>query len=127
MDNVALPLRLAGARKKEVRDHVEELLSWVGLSDRMDAFPDTLSGGEQQRVAIARAVVTKPTLLLADEPTGNVDDKMALRIMHLFEELNRNGTAVVIATHNQDIVKEFPHPQMHLEQGHLQTVPLSRK
>ena len=120
MDNVALPLRIAGHKKKQVRNHVAELLSWVGLEEKMDAFPDTLSGGEQQRVAIARAVVSKPSLLLADEPTGNVDDKMAIRLMRLFEELYRNGTTVLIATHNQDLVKEFPHPHLHLEGGKLE-------
>lgn len=120
MDNVALPLRIMGQKKKQVRDHVEELLSWVGLEHKMDAFPDTLSGGEQQRVAIARAVVTKPALLLADEPTGNVDDKMAMRLMRLFEELHRMGTAVLIATHNQELVSRFSHPHLHLENGKLE-------
>jgi len=121
LDNVALPLRLVGGKKKQIIDHVRELLSWVGLDDRMHAFPDSLSGGEQQRVAIARAVVSKPLLLLADEPTGNVDDKMAIRLMRLFEELNKMGTAVLIATHNEQLISKFSHPVMCLDQGRLQT------
>ena len=120
LDNVALPLRLAGGKKKQIIDHVRELLSWVGLEDRMDAYPDSLSGGEQQRVAIARAVVTKPLLLVADEPTGNVDDKMAVRLMRLFEELNKMGTAVLIATHNEPLIQKFSHPVLCLDQGFLE-------
>ncbi len=119
LDNVALPLRVAGGKKKQIIDHVKELLSWVGLQDRMEAYPDSLSGGEQQRVAIARAVVTKPSLLVADEPTGNVDDKMAVRLMRLFEELNKMGTAVLIATHNEFLIQKFSHPVLYLDQGTL--------
>ena len=118
-DNVALPLRIAGAREAEVRNHVEELLSWVGLQNHMQARPATLSGGQQQRVSIARAVIARPRLLLADEPTGNVDDRMAYRLMHLFEELNRLGTTVVIATHNQNLVERLGHPRIHLSGGML--------
>jgi cell division transport system ATP-binding protein len=91
-DNVALPLRLAGKRVSDYAHDVEELLSWVGLGDRMNAPPPTLSGGEQQRVAIARAVVARPDLLIADEPTGNVDPEMGARLIRLFSELNRLGT-----------------------------------
>src|SRR5581483_2318911 len=97
-DNVALPLRLAGKRAAGYRRDVAELLSWVGLGERMDDKPPTLSGGEQQRVAIARAVVAKPDLLLADEPTGNVDPDMGKRLIRLFAELNGFGTTVLIAT-----------------------------
>jgi cell division transport system ATP-binding protein len=118
-DNVALPLRVAGARESDVQRHVEELLTWVGLKDHINARLPTLSGGQQQRVAIARAVITKPQLLLADEPTGNVDDRMALRLMHLFEELNKLGTAIVIATHNEALVKRLGHPCLSLEGGRL--------
>ncbi len=121
LDNVALPLRVAGGKKKHIVSHVKELLSWVGLEDRMEAYPDSLSGGEQQRVAIARAVVTKPSLLVADEPTGNVDDKMAVRLMRLFEELNKMGTAVLIATHNEFLIQKFSHPVLRLDQGTLVT------
>ncbi len=119
-DNVALPLRVAGAREEEVRRHVVELLSWVGLKDHLDARPPTLSGGQQQRVAIARAVIVRPTLLLADEPTGNIDDKMAMRLMHLFEELNKLGTAIVIATHNENLVGRLDHASMRLDGGRLE-------
>ncbi|MFO1061821.1 MAG: cell division ATP-binding protein FtsE [Dongiaceae bacterium] len=122
-DNVALPLRVAGAREGEIRRNVTELLSWVGLADQLQALPPTLSGGQQQRVAIARAVVGRPELLLADEPTGNVDDAIALRLMYLFEELNRLGTTVVIATHNQALVERFDHPRLRLAAGRVAVVP----
>ncbi len=118
-DNVALPLRIAGARESEVARNVAELLAWVGLKDQMKARPSTLSGGQQQRVAIARAVIGRPKLLLADEPTGNVDDRMALRLMHLFEELNRLGTTVVVATHNIGLVERLGHGRLHLDGGQL--------
>src|SRR3546814_3556881 len=100
-ENVALPLRIggqSGARADKARSgkEVEELLAWVGLADHMDALPPTLSGGQQQRVAIARAVIGRPSLLLADEPTGNLDDRMAVRLLYLFEELNKIGTTVEI-------------------------------
>jgi len=120
-DNVALPLRISGVRESDVRNHVEELLAWVGLQNHMQARPATLSGGQQQRVSIARAVIARPKLLLADEPTGNVDDRMAFRLMHLFEELNRLGTTVVIATHNQNLVERLGHPRIHLTDGYLRT------
>src|ERR1700682_6137092 len=100
-DNVALPLRVAGLAEEQVREHVTELLRWVGLADRLNAKPATLSGGQQQRVAIARAVIGRPSLLLADEPSGNVDDEMALRLLRLFEEMNKLGTTLIIATHNE--------------------------
>ncbi len=113
-DNVALPLRLAGEDEKRTRNNVSELLDWVGLGARLEDNPDTLSGGEQQRVAIARAVISKPNLLLADEPTGNVDDRIAYRLVRLFEELHRSGTAVVVATHNDALVRRFSHPVLTL-------------
>jgi len=119
VENVALPLRVNGGRHTEIDNHVRELLSWVGLGDRLDARPSTLSGGQQQRVAIARAVINRPRLLLADEPTGNVDDHIAVRLMHLFEELNKAGTTIVIATHNQALLEEFAHPVLQLEDGEL--------
>lgn len=119
MENVALPLRVAGASEEQVREHVPELLNWVGLSDQIDARPSTLSGGQKQRVAIARAIIARPKLLLADEPTGNVDDHIAIRLMHLFEELNKIGTTVVVATHNKALVTGFAHPRLHLANGEL--------
>ena len=116
-DNVALPLRITGVRESDIRKHVPELLSWVGLADHLEALPATLSGGQQQRVAIARAVIGRPSLLLADEPTGNVDDAIALRLMYLFEELNKMGTTVVIATHNDGLVNRFSHRQLRIDSG----------
>lgn len=118
-DNVALPLRVAGAKESVVKKHVSELLTWVGLKSHMQARPPTLSGGQQQRVSIARAVIARPRLLLADEPTGNVDDVMGFRLMHLFEELNRLGTTVVIATHNMKVVESLGHGRLLLDDGQL--------
>lgn len=118
LDNVALPLRVRGVKESEVQKHVPELLSWVGLAEHLHAKPSTLSGGQKQRVAIARAVIGRPDLLLADEPTGNVDDHIATRLLHLFEELNKLGTTVVIATHNEGLVQRFSHHRrLHLEHG----------
>ena len=105
-DNVALPLRVAGASDEELEGPVREMLAWVGLADRASARPATLSGGEQQRVAIARAVINRPQLLVADEPTGNVDAEMAKRLLHLFTALNRLGTTVVVATHDAFVAEQ---------------------
>ncbi|HEY8698712.1 MAG TPA: cell division ATP-binding protein FtsE [Rhizomicrobium sp.] len=118
-DNVALPLRLAGRDARDYRQDVEELLAWVGLGDRMNARPPTLSGGEQQRVAIARAVVARPDLLLADEPTGNVDPDIGQRLIRLFEELNRLGTTVLIATHDRGLIEKAKAREMRLVDGRL--------
>jgi cell division transport system ATP-binding protein len=118
-DNAALPVRISGARPTDYRPDVAELLTWVGLGDRMHVMPAALSGGEQQRLAIARAVVARPEILLADEPTGNVDQAMALRILRLFLELNRLGTTVVVATHDEDIVATSGKPVLHLQDGVL--------
>ncbi len=118
-DNVALPLRIMGRHEKEVKSNVNELLEWVGLGDYKNALPQTLSGGQQQRIAIARAVVTRPRLLLADEPTGNLDDEIGFRLMGLFDQLNRMGTTIVIATHNIQMMEKFGHPRMILDAGHL--------
>ena len=119
MDNVALPLRVAGASEQDVQKFVPELLAWVGLADHLHAKPPTMSGGQQQRVAIARAVISRPELLLADEPTGNVDDQIAMRLIYLFEELNKLGTTVVIATHNANLVDRLAYPQLRLQDGRL--------
>ncbi len=118
-DNVALPLRIAGRPEGQIRADVSEMLHWVGLAGRLDVPPAWLSGGEQQRVAIARAVIARPSLLLADEPTGNLDDPQAERLMHLFKELNRLGTTVVVATHNEPLVARHPAPLLRLDQGRL--------
>jgi cell division transport system ATP-binding protein len=125
-DNVALPLRVAGAPESRVRDDVGELLAWVGLADHMAARPATLSGGQQQRIAIARAVIARPALLLADEPTGNVDDDLAERLMHLFEQMNRLGTTLLLATHNESLVQKRGHPRLHLESGRLAVERIGR-
>ena len=119
LENAALPLRLAGADEGYVNRHVRELLEWVGVGHRAHALPAELSGGEQQRVAIARAVMGKPKLLLADEPTGNVDDDNAIKLFHLFDELHKTGMAVVLATHQQQLVERFKKPSLHLKNGHI--------
>lgn len=118
-ENVALPLRVAGLREESYRGDVMELLKWVGLAERAKALPPVLSGGEKQRVAIARAVIAKPRLLLADEPTGNVDPGLAKRLLRLFLELNRLGTTVLIATHDVELIAQAGMPAMMLEQGEL--------
>lgn len=119
-DNIALPLRVAGVDEREIEAPVSEMLAWVGLSDRASARPATLSGGEQQRVAIARAVIGRPEILVADEPTGNVDPEMANRLLHLFDALNKLGTTVVVATHDMHLLARVPAAQiMRLERGTL--------
>lgn len=118
-DNVALPLRVAGHPEDQIREHVTELLRWVGLAEKLNARPATLSGGQQQRLAIARAVIGRPSLLLADEPTGNVDEEMAVRLLRLFEEMNKLGTTLVIATHSESLVTRFGRPRLHLEGGEI--------
>jgi cell division transport system ATP-binding protein len=118
-DNVALPLRIARRPEGQIRADVGEMLRWVELTDKADRRPAQLSGGEQQRVAIARAVVGRPSLLLADEPTGNLDDVQAVRLMRLLGELNRLGTTVVVATHNDALVARHPGPSLRLEAGLL--------
>ncbi|VAW02787.1 Cell-division-associated, ABC-transporter-like signaling protein FtsE [hydrothermal vent metagenome] len=120
-ENIALPLRVAGKKPKDYRDNVIELLDWVGLADYADAYPPVLSGGEQQRVAIARAVITQPDLLLADEPTGNVDPAMALRLLRLFAELNKFGTTIVIATHDTNLIASAKGRILALDDGRLET------
>jgi cell division transport system ATP-binding protein len=123
-ENVALPLRIAGEKEKAYRDNIRELLRWVGLGDRQDARPPTLSGGEKQRVAIARAVVTKPDLILADEPTGNIDEEMAERLLRLFVELNRNlGTTLLIATHDLNLVRRTKGDHLRLADGMVARAP----
>ena len=116
-DNVALPLTIAGFSPKEVGRRVRAALSKVGLSDKEKKFPVALSGGEQQRVGIARAVVNKPPLLLADEPTGNLDPELSQEIMDLFSQFNQVGVSVLIATHDLDLVQRLAKRELILQQG----------
>lgn len=118
-ENVALPLVVQGYDETAFRGEVSELLQWVGLGARMAAFPPTLSGGEKQRAAIARALIARPELILADEPTGNVDPPLARRLLHLFLELNRLGTSVMIATHDLALMDQVEAPRLILEEGEL--------
>jgi cell division transport system ATP-binding protein len=118
-ENVALPLRVIGQAEDSYREEVVELLSWVGLGDRISALPPVLSGGEKQRAAIARAVIARPQLLLADEPTGNVDPNLAKRLLRLFVELNKSGTSVVIATHDIALMDQFDARRLVLHEGRV--------
>ena len=118
-ENVALPFRVLGKDEGSYRSEVIELLQWVGLGERMDALPPVLSGGEKQRAAIARAVIARPQLLLADEPTGNVDPNLGQRLLRLFIELYRFGTSVVIATHDIALMDEYDARRLVLHEGRL--------
>jgi cell division transport system ATP-binding protein len=118
-ENVALPLRIQGQTENSYRADVEEILSWVGLGERMHARPPTLSGGEKQRIAIARAVVARPPVLVADEPTGSIDPDMGVRLMRLFVELNRLGTSVLIATHDRNLVETSAARELRLFAGRI--------
>ncbi|TZG25976.1 cell division ATP-binding protein FtsE [Sphingomonas montanisoli] len=119
-ENIALPLRVNGVAEADIDQPVREMLEWVGLSGRANAKPPTLSGGEQQRVAIARAVIGRPEILVADEPTGNVDPEMAERLLYLFEALNKLGTTILVATHDLHLVPRVPSAQlMRLDKGHI--------
>src|SRR5882762_4817865 len=118
-ENIALPLRVMGKDEASYRNEVVELLHWVGLGDRMGALPPVLSGGEKQRAAIARAVIARPQLLLADEPTGNVDPALAKRLLRLFVELNKSGTTVVIATHDIGLMDQYDSKRLVLHEGRL--------
>ena len=126
-ENVALPLRIAGATVSQVKDYVLELLDWVGLREQRDKMPSSLSGGQQQRVALARAVVTRPSLLLADEPTGNIDDENAKKIMYLLRELNKIGTTVIVASHRKDLCLDNNINQLLIESGRLEVLSKSPK
>jgi len=118
-ENVALPLRVLGRDEASYRNEVTELLHWVGLGERMLALPPVLSGGEKQRAAIARAVIARPQLLLADEPTGNVDPVLARRLLRLFVELNKSGTSVVIATHDIALMDLLDARRLVLHEGRM--------
>ena len=118
-ENVALPLRVQGQREASYRQQVTELLQWVGLGERIWALPPVLSGGEKQRAAIARAVIARPHLLLADEPTGNVDPNLAQRLLRLFVELHKSGTSVVIATHDIALMDQYDARRLVLHEGRM--------
>ena len=118
-ENVALPLRIANASAPQIAEHVTELLRWVGLGEELDELPEVLSDGQNQRVAVTRAVIARPDLLLVDEPTGNFDENVAMRLIHLVEELNKVGTTVIVATHDVSLVNRFGHPVYALDGGEL--------
>jgi cell division transport system ATP-binding protein len=118
-ENVALPFRVMGRAESSYRNEVTDLLRWVGLGERMNALPPVLSGGEKQRAAIARAVISRPQLLLADEPTGNVDPTLARRLLRLFIELNKTGTAIIIATHDIALMDQYGSRRLVLHEGHI--------
>lgn len=120
-DNVALPLRVAGENEASIRHKVTELLNWVGINDHT-VTPQTLSGGQQQTIAIARAVINRPQILIADEPTGNVDDKTAAKLIYLFIELNKRGTSVIFATHNQNMIEKYEYPRLHIKDSKLKVI-----
>jgi cell division transport system ATP-binding protein len=119
VDNVALALTVTGVRTDVARGQAIELLQWAGLGGHLRDDPTILSDGQKQRVAIARAVITRPLILLADEPTGHLDQDAAVRLVHLFQELNKVGTTILFATHNHSLTAEFPYPELHLSQGNV--------
>lgn len=125
LDNVALPLIIEGYSIREARPRVEAALDKVGLLDKLTSYPVELSGGEQQRVGIARAIVTKPPILLADEPTGNLDPKLSAEIISLFEEFNRVDVAVLIATHDLGLIARMKYRTLTLKNGELVSDPLN--
>ena len=118
-DNVGLPLRILGEPDEQVASKVAELLAWIGLQDAAEQNPNTLSGGQKQRVAIARAVIYKPLLILADEPTGNLDHALAMRLMYLFTSLNKIGATIIFATHDESLISAFDYPVYTLNEGKL--------
>lgn len=118
-ENIALPLKVTGESRRNINAKVREMVEWVGLKDVTKAYPAAISGGQKQRVAIARAVITNPDIILADEPSGNLEKSLSLRFMHLFTELHKQGTTVLYATHDEDLIKHFDYPVMRLEKGKL--------
>ena len=118
-DNVAFAMRVVGAREKDIRKRVPYVINIVGLSAKARNYPNELSGGEQQRVALARALANNADIIIADEPTGNLDDELSLGIFNLFEEFNRLGMTVLIATHDINLIQQKPKPCLVLEQGYL--------
>lgn len=118
-ENIALTLRVTGSKSSEISKKVMRVLTEVGLGHKRNFYPRDLSGGEQQRVAIARALINEPFILLADEPTGNLDPQSAIEILEILEEINRRGTAVLMATHNYSLIKKYPHRVLLIENGEL--------
>ena len=118
-ENVGLPLKILGEPREEIAEKVKELLAWIGLDGFADVRPSILSGGQKQRVAIARAVINNPLLILADEPTGNLDHELSLKLMHLFRSLNKVGTTVLFATHDDSLIEAFDYPVIYLRDGLL--------
>jgi cell division transport system ATP-binding protein len=118
-ENVSFVLRVLGQPIEQQRRNTYQVLKWVGLQHRLNALPEELSGGEQQRVAIARALVNDPHIVLADEPTGNLDPDLSLEIMNLFRDMNARGTTVLVATHDRELIKWVGRRVIHLDQGHL--------
>ncbi len=118
-ENVALPLKIMGESRDEIHTKVKELIGWIGLEGFGDVRPSLLSGGQKQRVAIARAVINKPLLILADEPTGNLDHELSMKLMYLFRSLNKVGTTIVLATHDASLMEAFEYPTIYLREGQL--------
>ena len=118
-ENIALPLKIAGEPQDDINAKVDELLAWIELSEFRDVRPELLSGGQKQRVAIARAVVANPDLLLADEPSGNLDPALSVKFMYLFEALHKLGTTIVLATHQENLLSQFKYPVLRLQDGRL--------
>lgn len=118
-ENIGLPLKVTGESRRNINAKVREMVEWVGLKDVTKAHPAAISGGQKQRVAIARAVITNPDIILADEPSGNLEKSLSLRFMHLFTELHKQGTTVLYATHDEDLIKHFDYPVLRLEKGKL--------
>ncbi len=119
LENVALPLKVMGEEVDNREKQAKEILEWVGLGHHFNTYPEKLSGGQKQRVAIARAVITRPRILLADEPTGNVDDQIAAKLMNLFYGMHKMGTCVVVATHSRAFIDKFRHTEIHIDNGEL--------
>ncbi|MGB1539745.1 MAG: cell division ATP-binding protein FtsE, partial [Rickettsiales bacterium] len=117
--NVALPLKISGEPSHEIQSKIHELLEWVGLSAHAYDYPPVLSGGQKQRAAIARAIINSPSVLLADEPTGNLDPALSLKFMYLFQALNKMGTTILFATHDENLISMFDYPVLHLKDGKL--------
>lgn len=122
-ENIGLPLKMIGEHEAEIDSRVKEMLEWIGLKQHYHAKPATLSGGEKQRVAIARAVINNPPLLIADEPSGNLDPKLSKRFMYLFESLNKMGATVIFATHDEGLLKSFDYPILSLQDGTIEEAP----